>query len=182
MIAALSRTPFWKSTVVFVLEDDAQNGPDHVDSHRSPLLVISPYSRPGAFHRFTNTTDVIRTIEGILNLGALSHFDHFGRPLTDVWSSEPDLRPFDVLTPAVRLDERNPAAIAGRVESLRLTSRQRRRIRRRRLQPEFCGASSKASTSPIPVRPGWDCSRRSAGAEYAPLGAHVARGLCPLCR
>ena len=121
MVAALSRTPFWKSTVMFVLEDDAQNGPDHVDSHRSPLLVISPYSRQGVFHRFTNTTDIVRTIEGILNLGALSHFDHFGRPLTDVWSSEPDLRPFDMLTPAVRLDERNPAASRGAVESLRLS-------------------------------------------------------------
>jgi len=120
MIAALSRTPFWKSTVVFVLEDDAQNGPDHVDSHRSPLLVISAYSRPGTYHRFTNTTDVIRTIEGILRLESLSHFDYFGRPLTDVWASEPDLRPFDYLTPGVSLDERNPAATRGARESRRL--------------------------------------------------------------
>ncbi|MEO7965658.1 MAG: YncE family protein, partial [Gemmatimonadaceae bacterium] len=50
MIEALSHTPFWRSTVVFVLEDDAQNGPDHVDSHRSPLLVVSPWSRPGVTH------------------------------------------------------------------------------------------------------------------------------------
>ncbi|MEP6493924.1 MAG: bifunctional YncE family protein/alkaline phosphatase family protein [bacterium] len=120
MIAALSRTPFWKSTVVFVLEDDAQNGPDHVDSHRSPLLVISPYNRPGAYHRFTNTTDVIKTIEGILNLGSLSQFDYFGRPLTDVWSAEPDLRPYDVVTPAVPLDERNPRLSRGAFESMRL--------------------------------------------------------------
>ncbi|HTE44304.1 MAG TPA: beta-propeller fold lactonase family protein [Gemmatimonadaceae bacterium] len=120
MIAALSRTPFWKSTVVFVLEDDAQNGPDHVDSHRSPLLVISPYNRSGAFHRFTNTTDVIRTIEGILNLGSMSQFDYFGRPLTDVWSAEPDVRPYDVITPAVPLDERNPRVSRGALESLRL--------------------------------------------------------------
>jgi YVTN family beta-propeller protein len=120
MIAALSRTPFWKSTVVFVLEDDAQNGPDHVDSHRSPLLVISAYNRPGAYHRFTNTTDVIRTIEGILKLESLSHFDYFGRPLTDVWAPEPDLHPFDVLTPGVSLDERNAAATRGARESRRL--------------------------------------------------------------
>ncbi|HEY9228048.1 MAG TPA: beta-propeller fold lactonase family protein [Gemmatimonadaceae bacterium] len=120
MISALSRTPFWKSTVVFVLEDDAQNGPDHVDSHRSPLLVISPYNRPGSYHRFTNTTDVIRTIEGILKLGSMSHFDYFGRPLTDIWSDEPDLRAFDTLTPAVSLDERNPSGTRGARDSKRL--------------------------------------------------------------
>src|SRR5262249_7475198 len=66
MIDALSRSRFWSSTVVFVLEDDAQNGPDHVDAHRSPFLAISPYSRGGTIHRFANTTDVLRTIEEIL--------------------------------------------------------------------------------------------------------------------
>ena len=141
MIEALSRTPFWKSTVVFVLEDDAQNGPDHVDSHRSPLLVISPYNRPGAYHRFTNTTDVIRTIEGILNLGSLSQFDYFGRPLTDVWATEPDLRPYDVLTPAVPLDERNPAAVARRESSRCAWSSTKRTSRTTTISAGFCGAS-----------------------------------------
>ena len=120
MISALSRTPFWKSTVVFVLEDDAQNGPDHVDSHRSPVLVISPYNRPGVYHRFTNTTDVIATIEGILNLGSMSQFDRFGRPLTDIWAAEPDVRPFDLLTPAVNLNDKNPRATRGARESTSL--------------------------------------------------------------
>ena len=120
MIAALSRTPFWKSTVVFVLEDDAQNGPDHVDSHRSPLLVISPYNKAGVYHRFTNTTDVLSTIEAILGLGSLSQFDYFGRPLTNIWSSTPDLTPYEVITPTQPLDERNPAQGRGAIESRRL--------------------------------------------------------------
>jgi len=120
MISALTRTPFWRSTVVFVLEDDAQNGPDHVDSHRSPLLVISPYGRPGVYHRFTNTTDVVRSIEGILKLESLSHFDYFGRPLTDIWAEKPDLTPFDMKTPAVSLDERNPGGTRGARDSRRL--------------------------------------------------------------
>jgi hypothetical protein len=109
MIEALSRSPFWASTVVFVLEDDAQNGSDHVDSHRSPLFVISPYNKAGVIHRFANTTDVLRTIEEILGLSSLSQFDHYGRPLRDIWASTPDLRPYRVLTPAVSLDEKNPA-------------------------------------------------------------------------
>jgi YVTN family beta-propeller protein len=107
IIEALSRGPFWKNTVVFVLEDDAQNGPDHVDSHRSPMLVISPYTRAGVVHRFANTTDVLRTIEEILGLESLSHFDYHGRPLREIWRDEPDLRPWSVLTPAVSLIEKN---------------------------------------------------------------------------
>ena len=113
MIQALTRTPFWKNTVVFVLEDDAQNGPDHVDSHRAPLLVISPYSRRGVIRRFVNTTDVLATIGEILGLGALSQFDYYGRPLRDVWTLVPDTTMFVAAIPAVSLDERNPPRGSG---------------------------------------------------------------------
>src|SRR5215210_1797956 len=109
IIEALSKSPFWKSTVVFVLEDDAQDGPDHVDSHRSPLLVISPFTRGRVFHRFANTTDVLATIEEILGLGRPSSFDHYGRPLREVWETTPDLTPYTALTPSVPLDEKNPS-------------------------------------------------------------------------
>ncbi len=123
IIDALSHGPFWESTVVFVLEDDAQNGPDHVDSHRSPMLVISPYSRAGVVHRFANTTDVVRTIEEILGLDAMSQFDYFGRPLREIWSDRPDLGPWTALTPAVNMAERNPANTSESRESARLDLR-----------------------------------------------------------
>ena len=123
MIEALSKSPFWTSTVVFVLEDDAQNGPDHVDSHRSPMLVISPYVRAGVVHRFTNTTDVIRTMEELLGLDALSQFDYFGRPLRDIWSRTPTAAPYAALTPSVNLTDRNPAGTTGARESSRLDLR-----------------------------------------------------------
>jgi YVTN family beta-propeller protein len=119
MIAALSRSPYWANTVVFVLEDDAQNGPDHVDSHRSPLLVVSAWNRPGVYHRFANTTDVIRTIEEILGLEALSQFDWYGRPLREIWSDAADPTPFEALTPAQRLDEVNPPRTRAALESRR---------------------------------------------------------------
>jgi len=112
LIDALSHSPFWKNTVVFVLEDDAQDGPDHVDSHRSPLLVISAFNKGGVIHRFANTTDVIATIAEILHLGALSQFDYYGRPLRDIWTAAPDLTPYTALTPQVPLTERNPAHTA----------------------------------------------------------------------
>jgi len=110
IIEALSRSPFWQSTVAFVLEDDSQNGPDHVDSHRSVLLTISAWNRPGTVHRWVNTTDVLATMEEILGLGQLSQFDYYGRPLREIWSAQSDLRPYVALTPAQSLLERNPAA------------------------------------------------------------------------
>lgn len=108
IIEALSKSPFWKNTVVFVLEDDAQAGTDHVDSHRSPLLVISAYNRGRVFHRFANTTDVVATIEDILGLGRMSQFDHYGRPLREIWEAAPDLTPYTALVSSVPLDEKNP--------------------------------------------------------------------------
>jgi YVTN family beta-propeller protein len=123
LVEAVSKSRFWKNTVIFVLEDDAQDGPDHVDSHRSPFLAISPYSRGGVRHRFTNTTDVVATITEILHLGSLSQYDHFGRPLRDIWTSTPDLSPYHALTPSVSLDARNPRrgpeAVASRGLDLR---------------------------------------------------------------
>jgi hypothetical protein len=121
LIEALSKSPFWKSTVVFVLEDDAQDGPDHVDSHRSPLLVISPYNRGRVVHRFANTTDVVATIEDILGLGRMSQFDHYGRPLREIWESTPDLSPYSALTPSVSLKEVNPRRGAMAEASKKLT-------------------------------------------------------------
>jgi YVTN family beta-propeller protein len=121
IIEALSKSPFWKSTVVFVLEDDAQDGPDHVDSHRSPLLVISPYNRGRVIHRFANTTDVLATIEDILGLARMSQFDQYGRPLREIWESTPDLAPYSVLTPSVPLKELNPRRGAMAEASKKLT-------------------------------------------------------------
>ncbi len=108
IVEALSNTPFWESTVVFVLEDDAQNGPDHVDSHRSVLLVVSPWSQRGVHHRWTNTTDVVATMTEILGLGSLSQFDFYGRPLRGIWAEAPDTSPYTAIVPDTPLDERNP--------------------------------------------------------------------------
>ena len=117
IVEALSTSPFWKSSVVFVLDDDAQAGPDHVDSHRSVLLAISPYSPPGTRHRFVNTTDVLATVEEILGLGTLSQFDHYGRPLREIFAKEADLTPYRVAIPQTPLDELNPESAPAARES-----------------------------------------------------------------
>jgi hypothetical protein len=123
IVEGLSRSPFWRSTLVVVVEDDAQNGSDHVDSHRSLLLLISAWNRAGVYHRFINTTDVIATIEKVLGLGSLSQFDHFGRPVTDIFTTAPDLRPYAALTPSVNLAERNPSGTRDARESAELDLR-----------------------------------------------------------
>jgi hypothetical protein len=116
IVEALSRSPFWKDTVMFVLEDDSQNGADHVDSHRSPFLAISAYNRPGTIHRFVNTTDVVAAIEDILGFGRLSKFDYFSRPLTDIFAASPDLSPWTALVPETNREEMNsPAHAAARM-------------------------------------------------------------------
>ena len=120
IVEALSHSQFWKSTAVFVLEDDAQAGPDHVDSHRSVLLVISPWAAGGVLHRFVNTTDVLATVEEILGIAPLSQFDHFGRPLREIWRSTPDLRPYDAITPAQSMTELNLALDDNARRSARL--------------------------------------------------------------
>lgn len=124
MVQALSHGPYWKDTVIFVLEDDAQAGPDHVDSHRAPFYVISAYNRPGTVHRFINTTDVVAAIEDILGMGRLSKFDYFSRSLADVFAATPDLSPFDPITPKQDLAEKNPqnTATAHMSEGLDLSA------------------------------------------------------------
>jgi DNA-binding beta-propeller fold protein YncE len=113
IVEALSKSRYWRDTVVFVLEDDSQAGPDHVDSHRGPLLVISAYNRPGTIHRFANTTDVIAAIEDILGLDRLSKYDYFSRSLADVFARVPNLTPYAALTPEASLEEMNPAKTAA---------------------------------------------------------------------
>jgi YVTN family beta-propeller protein len=108
MIDALSHSRFWRSTAVFVVEDDAQDGADHVDSHRAPFLVISPWTRGDVIHRFTNTTDVIRTIEEILKLPSMSQFDTYGRPLRGIWRTVPDTTPYIAHVANIDLAEHNP--------------------------------------------------------------------------
>ena len=124
IVQALSHSPYWKDTVVFVVEDDAQAGPDHTDSHRAPFYAISAYNRPGTVHRFVNTTDVIAAIEDILGMGRLSKFDYFSRSLADIFALTPDLKPYDPIIPTQDLNETNPpnTAAARLSESLDLSA------------------------------------------------------------
>ena len=124
IVQALSHSRYWNDTAIFVVEDDAQAGPDHTDSHRAPFYAISAYNPSGTVHRFINTTDVIAAIEDILGMGRLSKFDYFSRSLVDIFAPAPDLTPYDAIIPTQDLDEKNPqnTAAARLSESLDLSA------------------------------------------------------------
>ena len=113
IVEALSRSSFWPKMAIFVLEDDAQNGPDHVDSHRSPAFVISPYAKRGVIDStFYNTTSMLRTIELILGLNPMTMHDAGARPMFGAFNDSPDLKAYSAERPNVSLDDRNPANTA----------------------------------------------------------------------
>ena len=104
LVEAVSNSPYWKDTCIAVVEDDAQDGPDHVDAHRSVALLISAYNRPGLLvHEFHNTVSLIRTIELLLGIEPMNQLDATATPI-DIFRSEPDLRPYKALLPDVALD------------------------------------------------------------------------------
>jgi len=106
----LSKSSIWKESVVFILEDDAQDGPDHVDAHRSPVYVAGPYVKHNAvIHDMYSTSGVLRTIELILGLPPMSQYDAAALPMYDCFTNTPDLSPYNVRAPQVDLEQRNVA-------------------------------------------------------------------------
>jgi YVTN family beta-propeller protein len=115
LVEGVSKSRFWASTVICVLEDDAQNGPDHVDSHRSPAFLISPWVKRHAVDgTMYNTTSMLRTIEFLLGLQPMTHFDAGARVMTASFQSQPNPAPYTAEKPRVPLDQRNPDAPAAR--------------------------------------------------------------------
>jgi YVTN family beta-propeller protein len=126
LVEAVSNSPYWKDTAIAVVEDDAQDGPDHVDAHRSVALLISAYNRPGALiHEFHNTVSLIRTIELLLGIEPMNQLDATATPI-NIFRPEPDLRPYKVLLPNVALDNlvNPPPRDATTAYFMRLTDEQ----------------------------------------------------------
>ena len=102
LVEAVSKSPYWKDTAIFVVEDDAQNGPDHVDAHRSTVFIASVYTKSGAvIHTNYNSTNVVRTIEDILGVDYLGLNDANARPMSDVFTEEPNLQPYTAPIPGI---------------------------------------------------------------------------------
>jgi len=114
LVEAVSKSKFWKETAIFVIEDDAQNGPDHVDAHRVVALVISPYTK----RRFTDSTlystsSMLRTMELILGLKPMSQFDAAARPMYNSFAAAPDATPYAHAVPETDLKAVNQRTAFG---------------------------------------------------------------------
>jgi len=105
----LSKSMVWKESVVFILEDDAQNGPDHVDAHRSPAYIAGGYiKRNFVDHSMYTTSSIIRTIELLLGMTPMTQYDAAAVPMWNCFSSSADITPFIALPETVNLTDRNP--------------------------------------------------------------------------
>lgn len=125
IVDALSHSPFWEKMAIFVIEDDPQNGFDHVDGHRSLCLVISPYARRGALvSGFHNQTSVLHTICRILGIPPLNAMVGLTEPMTDCFTDRPDTTPYQAIPANIALDELNPSksALKGKALELALLS------------------------------------------------------------
>ena len=110
IIEHLAQSPIWKESVVFILEDDAQAGPDHIDAHRSPAFVAGPFvKRNAVIHSMYSTTGMLRTIELILGLPPMSQYDAAALPFYECFTNKPDLTPYKVKPAQVDIEQRNIA-------------------------------------------------------------------------
>ncbi|MEP7373153.1 MAG: bifunctional YncE family protein/alkaline phosphatase family protein [Chitinophagaceae bacterium] len=104
----LSKSPIWKETAIFIVEDDAQNGPDHVDAHRSTAYVAGGLvKRKYTDHTMYSTSSLLRTIELILGLPPMSQYDAAAEPMWRCFTAIPDFTPFQSVAANVNLNERN---------------------------------------------------------------------------
>jgi len=104
LVETISSSVYWKDTAIFIVEDDAQAGPDHVDSHRSVGLAISAYNKPGALiHKFHSTVSMIRTIEMLLGIAPMNQLDASAVPM-DIFQETPDLTPYKAVLATIAAD------------------------------------------------------------------------------
>jgi YVTN family beta-propeller protein len=120
IMAALSQSPLWEKTVVFVIEDDPQDGADHVEAHRSPCLVVGPWVRHGyvSSHHYDNPS-LWRTITLLLGVPPLSRYDATAAAMFDVFGAAPDLAPYTAIPRTVPA-AMNPEGAFGAEESRRM--------------------------------------------------------------
>ncbi|MDX1935099.1 MAG: hypothetical protein SFU56_21080 [Capsulimonadales bacterium] len=120
IVEACSKSRFWKEMAIFVIEDDAQNGPDHVDAHRTMGLVISPYTRQSKVDSTHYTTcSMLRTMELILGLPPMSEYDAGATPMYASFRNKADLTPFSARPATIDLNAKNAPRALGAARSMK---------------------------------------------------------------
>jgi len=151
IVEAASLSRFWKEMAIFVTEDDAQNGPDHVDAHRTAGLVISPYCKRGVVDSTLYTTaSMIRTMELILGLPPLTQYDAGATPMFNSFSKHARLTPYHPRTPGVDVLAKNTAKSPGAKQSARMNFREYDRAPEDELN-RILWAAAKGPDAPYPT-------------------------------
>ena len=135
IIEAMTKSKFWKNTVIFVTEDDSQDGWDHVSAYRTVGMVISPYSKTGAvIHTNYNQPSIVRTIEQILGLPPMNIMDATAMPMFDCFVNEANLSPYKALKNQIPLNEMNRSLSALKGSDLHFAQKS--------MEPQFDGIDS----------------------------------------
>ena len=155
IVDAVSHSKFWRETAIFVIEDDAQNGPDHVDAHRTIGLVVSPYvKRKSIDSTMYTTSSMVHTIELILGLPTMTQFDRAATPMYNSFTTAPDFSPIDCAQPEIDLMTRNADKGPGATASLRLDFSDYDRADPDELNRILWAALKPGLPMPAPVRSG----------------------------
>jgi YVTN family beta-propeller protein len=150
LVEAVSKSKYWKETAIFVIEDDAQNGPDHVDAHRTVGLVISPYTKRRAVDGAQySTVSMVRTMELILGLPPLSQYDAAARPMYASFTDKADWTPYTHEEARIDLDAKNTKKSYGAARSSRMDFREYDRVDDFELN-EILWRSIKGVDAPVP--------------------------------
>jgi hypothetical protein len=125
VVDLISHSPIWASSLIMVIEDDTQDGADHVDAHRMPALVISPYTKKGAVvHTRYDMLSFIRTLEIPIGMKPLGLQDSLAVPLYDAFDgTAQNTEPYTAIAPTIPIDERNTASSPGAAASRRMNFR-----------------------------------------------------------
>jgi YVTN family beta-propeller protein len=111
LVDAVSHSPYWKSSLILVTEDDAQDGPDHVDGHRTIGQVISPYTQTGEVDStFYSTVSMLRTIEQIVGISPMTQFDAAANSFVGAFTKHPNFAPYSAIVPTQNVHEKNPVS------------------------------------------------------------------------
>jgi YVTN family beta-propeller protein len=149
IVDAVSHSPYWKSTAIFITEDDAQNGPDHVDAHRTTSMVVSPYTQHGRVDStMYSTVSMMRTMELLAGIGPLTQFDAAATPMAASFGGGPNLTPYTAITPAQRLDELNTAKSPMAAQSAKMNLSEVDRAPERPLNEAIWKSVKGAGSSP----------------------------------
>lgn len=151
LVDAVSQSKYWASTAIFVTEDDAQNGPDHVDAHRTLAQVISPYTQTGKVDStFYSTVSMLRTIEDIVGVRPMTQFDTFAAPMTNSFTDKPNLTAYTAQRPADAGNILNTAAAPLAAQSAAQNFTKEDQINMQ-VMNEATWESVKGANSPMPA-------------------------------